>query len=116
MNKVLLKYILFVLTGPSQLVFENAPRRKRSILDQFVISPIERLNKQLLDFAHEQPDVYLNKPTDRDVLIDRADVATSTPLGTALGALLLVPPHELIKQPNSTTETIIASNLKEKRW
>ncbi|CAI9294303.1 unnamed protein product [Lactuca saligna] len=80
--------------GRSQLVFENAPRRKRSILNQFVITPIERLNKQLLDFAHEQPDVYLNKPTDKDVLIDRADVATSTPLGTALGALLLVHPHE----------------------
>ncbi|KAI3752768.1 hypothetical protein L2E82_24805 [Cichorium intybus] len=108
--------------GPGQLVFENAPKRKRSVLDQYVLTSVERLSKQLIDFAHQQPELYLNRPVDGDVLVDRADATTSTPLGTALGALLLVPPPQVplpqdIKPTNSesaytmeTTTSDLAGN------
>ncbi|KAL4556082.1 hypothetical protein LXL04_038722 [Taraxacum kok-saghyz] len=92
-------------SGPSQLVFRNAPRRKRSDLDQYVLTSVGRLSQQLLDFVQEQPEVYLDKPLDGDVLIDRADVAITNPLGTDLGALLLVAPVENIN-PISSDQAI----------
>ncbi|CAI9294302.1 unnamed protein product [Lactuca saligna] len=99
--------------GPNQLSFENAPKRRRTGFDQHALTPVEQFSKQLLDIAHEQPEVYLKKPNDGDVLIDRADVAKSTTLGTDLGALLLVPQLETPSNFKSveTMETKISSDV-----
>lgn len=82
---------VYRFAGPSRLSFESAPKRRRTNYDQHALTPVEQFSKQLLDIAHEQPEVYLKKPADGDVLIDRPDVAKSTTLGTDLGAVLLGP-------------------------
>ncbi|CAH1424285.1 unnamed protein product [Lactuca virosa] len=99
--------------NPSQLPFENALKRKRTNFDQHALTPVEQFSKQLLDIAHEQPEVYLKKPRDGDVLIDRADVAKSTTLETDLGAVILVPQHETPSNFESveTTKTKISSDV-----
>ncbi|KAL4556110.1 hypothetical protein LXL04_038751 [Taraxacum kok-saghyz] len=105
-------------TGPSRLVSENAPRSIRSSTGQY--SPtlmVEQFRNQLLGFIHEQPELYLNKPADEDMLIYGADVTTSTtPFESALGALLLVPsPREEIMPTNSESTEIVETTSPSRR-
>ncbi|KAI3770329.1 hypothetical protein L6452_01457 [Arctium lappa] len=102
--------------GPSESIFENLPKRKRSVLTQIILSPIERLSKQLFDIAHEHPEVFLKEPVDEDVFVDQATSSMSTPLETPLGAMLLASPTikiEPIEYESSyeVKPTIIASDL-----
>ncbi|KAI3675909.1 hypothetical protein L1987_85505 [Smallanthus sonchifolius] len=94
--------------GPSEPNFGDVPKRRRSNLDQVVLSSVERLHKQLYDIAHEEPEVFLREEVDGDVLISQADNTMSAKNETALGAMLLnASPKDL-----ELSESVSSSSMK----
>ncbi|PWA38425.1 hypothetical protein CTI12_AA580180 [Artemisia annua] len=74
--------------------FKNIPKRKRSCLEKFVMTPMERFSKQLYDIAHTKPDIFFKEPMVGDILIGERDEVMFTPYETALGAVLLGSPSK----------------------
>lgn len=98
----------FGFAGLSKPNFEIIPKRKRSTLDQIIFSPMERLHKQLYDFAHEQSEVFFKEPVVGDFLIEQARNMMVTPPETALGAMFLGPASKELE----ITQSLSSTNVK----
>ncbi|XP_021991547.1 GATA transcription factor 26-like [Helianthus annuus] len=94
--------------GATEPNFGNVPRRRRSNLEQIVLSPMERLHKQLYDIVHEDPEEFMKEEVVGDVLINKVDNMMSTQPETALGAMLLNSPP---KDPEHS-ESVSSSSIK----
>ncbi|KAD3067371.1 hypothetical protein E3N88_35251 [Mikania micrantha] len=92
-----------ITAGPSEPNFENIPRRRRSNLDQFILSPVERLHKQLYDMVHEEPEVVVG-----DVLIDQVNNMMPAQPETALGVMLL----NSSPKDHERSESVSSSSMK----
>lgn len=102
---------LFILgfVEASEPDFESVPRRRRSELDQVVdVSPVKQLHKQLCDVMNEEPEVFMKKSVDGDVLVSREDNGVFAENETALGAKLLNSRVEDL----GPSESVASSNMK----